>query len=123
MNKIEFSKLEKKEDMIMVFNQLKDDYSLLFSDNQDLKKQLEESINSYTEENALRHKMSLELNTIKTQQKEFIELLEEKILRSSYIGEDGFGRIQYESKDIYYEINKILLKYKEIVGGKEWDKD
>ena len=54
---------------------------------------------------------------MKTQQKEFIEWLEEKIPRSSCIGEDGFGRIQYESKDIYYEINKILLKYKKIVGG------
>lgn len=106
MNKIEFSKLEKKEDMIMVFNQLKDDYSLLFNDNQDLKKQLEESINSYTEENALRHKMSLELNTIKTRQKEFIEWLEECI--ETYERTSGCKS----------EIPRIVLsKYKEIVGG------
>jgi predicted metal-dependent enzyme (double-stranded beta helix superfamily) len=30
MNKIDFAKINKKEDMIMVFNQLKDDYSIAF---------------------------------------------------------------------------------------------
>ena len=30
MNKIDFAKINKKEDMTMVFNQLKDDYSILF---------------------------------------------------------------------------------------------
>lgn len=147
MNKIEFSKLEKKEDMIMEFNQLKDDYSLLFSDNQDLKKQVEELEfivglrqkrtlirrfeKEYDEEDKKKNpnrdyagiipdaeEVYKRYYAMKKQQKEFIEWLEEKIPRSSCIGEDGFGRIQYESKDIYYEINKILLKYKEIIGGK-----
>lgn len=123
MNKIEFSKLEKKEDMIMVFNQLKDDYSLLFNDNQDLKKQLEESINSYTEENALRHKMSLELNTIKTRQKEFIEWLENEIAlreRKTYetaIIKDDTAVFVWKIK--LELLKEVLSKYKEIEGYKE----
>ena len=123
MNKIEFSKLEKKEDMIMAFNQLKDDYSLLFSDNQDLKKQLEESINSYTEENALRHKMSLELNTIKTKQKEFIEWLENEIAlreRKTYetaIIKDDTAVFVWKIK--LELLKEVLSKYKEIEGYKE----
>ena len=104
MNKIEFSKLEKKEDMIMAFNQLKDDYSLLFSDNQDLKKQLEESIKSYTEENALRHKIDLELDTVMTRQKEFIEWLEHYKKALLNVG----------SK---ITIDCVLEKYKQMVGG------
>lgn len=122
MNKIEFSKLEKKEDIIMAFNQLKDDYSLLFSDNQDLKKQLEESINSYTEENALRHKMSLELNTIKTQQKEFIEWLEDKIKYWEEQEQEwikmGFMKVGGDANNKII-FRKILEKYKEIIGVKD----
>ena len=80
----------------------------LEQENQELKKQLEESINSYTEENALRHKMSLELNTIKTQQKEFIEWLEECV--ETYERTSGCE----------FEIPRLILsKYKEIIGGKE----
>ena len=121
MNKIEFIKLEKKEDMIMVFNQLKDDYSLLFNDNQDLKKQLEESINSYTEENALRHKMSLELNTIKTRQKEFIEWLENLIGQNETVIEvSKYGLPKACSNLLIGFYKSILSKYKEIIVG---DKD
>lgn len=99
----------------------------LEQENQELKKQLEvgkEQYNDLVEEKEkIQEQLSSNTLQFENQQKEFIEWLEEKIPRSSCIGEDGFGRIQYESKDIYYEINKILLKYKEIVGGKEWDKD
>lgn len=35
MNKIEFSKLSTKEDMILAFNQLKDDYRQLFAINEE----------------------------------------------------------------------------------------
>ena len=37
MNKIEFSELKNKEDMIIAFNQLKDDYHQLFEENEILK--------------------------------------------------------------------------------------
>lgn len=36
MNKIDFAKINKKEDMIMAFNQLKDDYSIAFQQIQEL---------------------------------------------------------------------------------------
>ena len=39
MNKIEFSKLQTKEDMIIAFNQLKDDYKQLFAINEDLQEE------------------------------------------------------------------------------------
>lgn len=42
MNKIEFSKLENKEDMQLAFNQLKDDYHILFKRHQQLKEVIEE---------------------------------------------------------------------------------
>lgn len=82
------------------------DYNVfdLIRENQELKKQLEESINSYTEENALRHKMSLDLNTVKTKQKEFIEWLEHYKKALLNVG----------SKKT---IDCVLEKHKEIVGG------
>ena len=42
MDKIEFSKLEKKEDMQLAFNQLKDDYHILFERHEKLKEVIEE---------------------------------------------------------------------------------
>ena len=88
----------------------------LHKENQELKKQLEESINSYTEENALRHKMSLELNTIKTQQKEFIEWLEANI-EGFKLCDKNFFLTNYKKEIKSYEV--ILQKYKEIIGVKD----
>lgn len=103
-------------------------YEELEKENQDLKKQLEESIKSYTEENALRHKMSLDLNTIKTKQKEFIEYLESEInLFAKYMKNiersdrpHGDYPITYwSSKYKLNEVAEILSKYKEIIGVKD----
>ncbi len=44
MNKLEFSKLNKKEDMILAFNQLKDDYRQLFAINDDLQSKIDKAI-------------------------------------------------------------------------------
>lgn len=98
---------------------------LLEKDNQDLKKQLEESINSYTEENALRHKMSLELNTIKTQQKEFIEWLERRLfLLRDEVSELALGMCSTNYQDTKIEVYKeVLSKYKEIIEVKDEWKD
>lgn len=106
------------------------DYNVfdLIRENQDLKKQLEESINSYTEENALRHKMSLDLNTVKTKQKEFIEWLERKVkkytpnLRVNVFDEYGNRIAQYINAEVYEippedVVKEVLSKYKEIIGG------
>ena len=92
----------------------------LHKENQELKKQLEESINSYTEENALRHKMSLELNTIKTQQKEFIEWLENLIGQNETVIEVSKYGLPKECSKLLIDFYKsILSKYKETEGYKE----
>lgn len=44
MNKLEFAKLSKKEDMILAFNQLKDDYRQLFAINDDLQSKIDKVI-------------------------------------------------------------------------------
>lgn len=54
------------------------DYNDLLKENQELKKQLENTITSYTEEHNLRHNSDLKLDVLETQQKEFIKYLEEK---------------------------------------------
>ena len=58
---------------------------------------------------------------IKNQQKEFIEWLESEKDRlakeCSHTYEDSLGRMLYVNEDIYNEVNKILSKYKEIIGG------
>ena len=45
MNKLEFAKLKNRDDMILAFNQLKDDYRQLFAINDDL----QSKINKVTE--------------------------------------------------------------------------
>lgn len=87
---------------------------LLEKENQELKKQLEESIKLYTEENALRHKMSLEINTMKTQQKEFIEWLQAN-LEALIMCDREF--ILTNNKKGIKAYSEILSKYKEIIGG------
>ena len=57
----------------------------------------------------------------KNQQKEFIEYLENEKNRlakeCSHTYEDSLGRLLYVNEDIFNEVNRILLKYKEIIGG------
>lgn len=73
--------------------------------NQELKKQLSNS------------------HQIKNQQKEFIKFLEnekDRLAReTSHIYEDEIGKVRLVNEDVFNEINKILSKYKEIIGGKE----
>ena len=55
------------------------------------------------------------------QQKEFIEYLENEKNRlakeCSYTYEGSLGKLLYVNEDIFNEVNRILLKYKEIIGG------
>lgn len=71
-------------------------------ENEELKKQLSNS-----------HQM-------KNQQKEFMEWLESEKDRlakeCSHTYEDSLGRMLYVNEDIYNEVNKILSKYKGIIG-------
>lgn len=71
----------------------------------ELKKQLENTITSYTEEHNLRHNSDLKLDVLETQQKEFIKYLEEK-------------EKQFDGADprLAGACSGILQKYKEITG-------
>ena len=55
------------------------------------------------------------------QQKEFIEYLEnekDRLSREcSQIYEDSLGKTRLVNEDIFNEVDKILSKYKEIIGG------
>ena len=83
----------------------------------ELNKQLENTINSYTEEHNMRHNSDLELDILKTQQKEFIKWLEDEIKR-------------LKENDIYQPLQKMALethehtlqKYKSIIGDDKNDK-
>lgn len=105
-----------------------------------LKKQLENTINSYTEEHNLRHNSDLKLDVLKTQQKEFINYLEYKINIC-----DGFlDTIKSDLQEISYRVmsanktyittqikeneiahkvyEEILQKYKSIIGVSDENK-
>lgn len=69
----------------------------------ELNKQLENTINSYTEEHNMRHNSDLELDILKTQQKEFIKYLEDML---------------DDENDIFsvVRVKDVLQKYKSIIG-------
>ncbi len=88
----------------------------------ELEKQLENTIISYTEEHNLRHNSDLKLDILETQQKEFINYLEDEIKLYK-------NDIQNFIKDynVYFslindlrvskaKIENILKKYKSIIG-------
>ena len=113
------------------------DYNDLLKENKELKKQLENTINSYTEEHNLRHNSDLKLDLLKTQQKEFINYLEDKIdicdcfldtVKSDL--ENTPYRVMSSIKkyittlikenEIGYKVYKeILQKYKSIIGASD----
>lgn len=63
-----------------------------------------------------------ELNECLSQQKEFIEYLEDekdRLARElSNLYEDSLGHTRLVNEDIFNEVNDILQKYREIIGGK-----
>ena len=108
-------------------------------ENQKLKKQIEEleEENFNLRENIYIEKMSFpsEVRTIKEliemttyeeqikKKKEFIEYLEnekDRLSREcSHIYENSLGTTRLVNEDIFNEVDTILSKYKEIIGGKE----
>lgn len=92
----------------------------------ELNKQLENTINSYTEEHNMRHNSDLELDILKTQQKEFIEYLEDKIYSIEPKGTGINYNCEYDSEEDYVmamkeqsklnTLKEILSKYREIIG-------
>ena len=65
----------------------------------------------------------IEFISDKTQQKDFIEYLEnekDRLAREcSQIYEDSLGKTKLVNEDIFSEVDTILSKYQEIIGGKE----
>lgn len=133
MNKIEFSKLEKKEDMILAFNQLKEDYSLLFSENQELKKQLEylhcgEYLNQLRFERNMLQDVVDKMEVSK-EDKRFIdmthrntELLEEnrKLEEQLEVGEQQYNDLVEEKEELQEQLSnshQIEVQQKEFI---EW---
>ena len=88
--------------------------------------QLENTINSYTEEHNMRHNSDLELDILKTQQKEFISYLEDKIYSIEPKGTGINYNCEYDSEEDYVmamkeqsklnTLKEILSKYREIIG-------
>ncbi len=109
--KNEFNQIE------LQYNALKQQkFNELLKENQELKKQVEERTKMY--QNAYDYSQKMEGKTIilEIQQKEFIKYLEDEINKWNY---------NYDSYNYEYEVeeptaeelaNKILQKYKEIIG-------
>lgn len=64
-----------------------------------------------------------EIDKMKTQQKEFIKYLEnekDRLAREcSQIYEDSLGKTRLVNEDKFDEVDTILSKYIEIIGGKD----
>lgn len=118
------SKMLSKMNLISVVQQMpKEDIEtiqgyveMIEEENQKLKKQLE----NY-KKLGFKH-LQDKNNNLEKQQKEFIKYLEDEKNRlareCSHIYEDGLGRTRLVNEDIFDEIDNILQKYREIIGGK-----
>lgn len=95
------------------------DYIKLQQENKKLKKQLEEERNKVREYSYKLSNFRCE-ETYENQQKEFISYLEnekDRIAKEcSQIYEDSLGKTKLVNEDIFNEVDKILSKYKEIIG-------
>ena len=105
----DYVELNKNNELLISYNQA------LLKENQELKKQLE----NY-KKLGFKH-LQDKNNNLETQQKDFIKYLElEKdcfVRRCSNVYEDGLGRTRLVNEDIFDEIDNILQKYREIIGG------
>ena len=103
----------------------------LLKENQKLKKQVEDTITSYTEEHNLRHNFDLKLDVLETQQKEFINYLEDEIQQQETVIAENqeklyFFKYEDEKEDLKLSsqrayirriiLEEILQKYKSIIG-------
>ncbi len=90
-------------------------------ENQELKKQLENMTDDYCSASKLKHERAIKIVMINNQQKEFIKFLEDEkdrlIKETSHYYIDSFDRQHAVNETIYDEVDIILQKYKEIIGG------
>ena len=88
-----------------------------------LKKQVEERTKMYQNTYNYSQKMEGKAIILETQQKEFINYLEnekDRLTREcSQIYEDSLGKTRLVNEDIFNELDTILSKYIEIIGGKD----
>ena len=121
----DINNIQKLEDKIKTIGNLckkqKEVIKDLSKENQELKKQLEENkdkINWYEnfEINKTIDKLRIKHNN---QQKEFIEYLEEEISKWHYNYDSNTYEYELEEPPAEELANKILQKYKEIIGGKD----
>lgn len=76
-----------------------------------------EELCEYAEEN---EELKKQIEEKETQFIEYLESEKDRLAQGcSHAYEDNLGKILYVNEDIYNEVNKILSKYKEIIGGKE----
>lgn len=106
----DYVELNKDNELLMSYNQA------LLKENQELKKQVEKRTKMYQNAYDYSQKMEGKAIILETQQKEFINYLEDEINKWNY---------NYDSYNYEYEVeeptaeelaNKILQKYKEIIG-------
>ena len=121
----DINNIQKLEDKIKTIGNLckkqKEVIKDLSKENQSLKEQLEENkdkINWYEnfEINKTIDKLRIKHNN---QQKEFIEYLEEEISKWHYNYDSNTYEYELEEPPAEELANKILQKYKEIIGGKD----
>lgn len=96
-------------------------YVDLVNEMYELKKQVEERTKMYQNAYDYSQKMEGKAIILETQQKEFIKYLEDEKDRlareCSNIYEDSLGHTRLVNEDKFDEVNDILQKYKEIIGG------
>ena len=106
--KEKLDKYENPEDMTLMMmwctEQVKDE-------NEKLKRQLEDTITSYTEEHNLRHNSDLKLDVLETQQKEFIKYLEDEIQKKR----EKATTLTSFTRNVV-PLKHCLQKYKSIIG-------
>ena len=116
INELESYKYNMDRDYLRLEKELEEkNKPQIFIDTQDIEERYAEGLyQDYLEE---------ENKKYKNQQKEFIEYLEnekDRLAREcSNIYEDTLGKTRFVNEDIFNEVDTILSKYKEIIGGKE----
>lgn len=93
---------------------------MLLEENQELKKQLEKTQKCLKDMYHINIENDKKLDKKETQQKEFIDYLENEkdrlIKECSHHYTDSFDRQHAVNEDMYNEVDKNLLKYKSIIG-------
>lgn len=92
----------------------------ILKENQELKKQLKNMTNDYCSASKLKHERAIKIVSMDNQQREFIKYLEDEISKQK--NDIFINALTSEDIDLYMmkiklqKLEKILQKYKEIIG-------